>query len=432
MTWLEYEQTIHDYFTSQFPNADISHNVKIEGRFSKVQRQIDVLIEDYVAGNRMRIIIDGKFFSKKIDVKHVEMFIGMLNDCNANKGLLITQEGFTQAAISRAYHDPIDIELDIFNFKELLEYQQIFAIPHNGVHGVIMYAPFGWIIDLQVGDNSLGTVYQRGLTLQDARSSREWISINIVSKNDQLDSLEKLLQIHELSQVANDPGTKIAYISTVKRDDANTKMCLVKTNSTLQYTGYVDFQEFIFYSTLITPEELQKKNVRKLESIMQQILHLDILEKIFKWDIEKGQKGIMMFLDVKYFLTSGEEQFLTLCVARDYNIDRPAFISIILPHNVDQSNGIFLKFGKTIYSEEGLRGIEVSPDIFRTQFESNDDETCRARIIDGFIKDDGGNIDIFQKFMDNDHVYFLFTYKNGMHKSVAVPLFSFKQQFHEM
>lgn len=69
MTWKDYEIEISEYFKRQFPNADISHNVKVEGRYSKIQRQIDILIEDYVAGNRMRIIVDGNFFLKTLTSK---------------------------------------------------------------------------------------------------------------------------------------------------------------------------------------------------------------------------------------------------------------------------------------------------------------------------------------------------------------------------
>ena len=179
MTWKDYEIEIHDYFKEMFPNADISHNVTVAGRYSKVDRQIDILIEDYVAGSRMRIVVDGKFFSEKIDVKDVEMFIGMLNDCEANKGLLITQEGFSKAAINRAHYDPIDIELDILNFKDLHQFQGFGGLPYSGKHGVVIPAPFGWVIDGTRRPNMLATLYQRGLTLEQAGESKEWMYVNL-------------------------------------------------------------------------------------------------------------------------------------------------------------------------------------------------------------------------------------------------------------
>jgi hypothetical protein len=38
-------------------------------------------------------------------------------------------------------------------------------------------------------------------------------------------------------------------------------------------------------------------------------------------------------------------------------------------------------------------------------------------------------IDIYQRFMEFDHVYFMLVYPDGSHKSIAVPLNSFKEQY---
>ena len=67
----------------------------------------------------------------------------------------------------------------------------------------------------------------------------------------------------------------------------------------------------------------------------------------------------------------------------------------------------------------------------RISFESCKGETCTARILEGYLSDEktGEPIDIFQSFLDYDHVLFLFTYADGSHKSVAIPLFTFKQQY---
>ena len=278
MDWKEYEREIHDYFKNQFPSADITHNSTIKGRFSKVPRQIDILIEDYVAGNRMRILVDGKYFSEKIDVKDVEMFIGMLNDCEANKGLLITREGFSQAAINRAYYDPIDIELDILNFKDLHQFQGFEAIPYSGNHGVILPAPFGWIIDSTRHPNMLATLYQRGLTLQEAGESKEWMYVNIRSKDDEIKTVDDFLKYQEGYILKDFPDAKIDLIHTIKRNDSNVRLRVIDVSSypTREYTGFVEFKEFIFFCVMFTPEELKMKNIKKLESILQQVLPLKV------------------------------------------------------------------------------------------------------------------------------------------------------------
>jgi hypothetical protein len=252
--------------------------VKIIGRFSKIERQIDILIEDYVAGNRIRIVVDGKFFSTKIDVKDVEMFIGMLNDCEANKGLLITQEGFSEAATKRAYYDPIDIELDILNFKDLQQFQGCGGIIHSGNHGAIIPAPFGWIIDGTRRDNMLATFYQRGISFEQAYENKEFIYVNIFNKNDEINDLDTFIEYQRNYTVEDFPNAIIKYLPTIKRNDTNVilREIHIGTYPTKEYTGFVEFDDFILFCVLFTPEELKKKNIKKLETILMAALPLNV------------------------------------------------------------------------------------------------------------------------------------------------------------
>ncbi|MEQ9007825.1 MAG: restriction endonuclease, partial [Ekhidna sp.] len=177
MNWRDYEKEIHQQFQEMYPDAEITHNTTLPGRYSKIDRQIDVLIEDYVAGDRIRIMVDGKYFSENIDVKEVECFIGMMQDVSVDKGLLITQKGYSKAAIMRAHNDPSRIELDILNFEELKQFQGFGALPYSGKHGVVMPSPFGWVIDATRRDGFLATLYQRGLTLEEAGKNKEWMYV---------------------------------------------------------------------------------------------------------------------------------------------------------------------------------------------------------------------------------------------------------------
>ncbi len=45
MDWKEYEHEIAEQFRETYPAAQITHDAKIMGKFSKVERQIDLLIE---------------------------------------------------------------------------------------------------------------------------------------------------------------------------------------------------------------------------------------------------------------------------------------------------------------------------------------------------------------------------------------------------
>jgi hypothetical protein len=280
MNWNDYEKEIHHYFVRTYPNADISYNVTVKGRYSQTERQIDILIEDYVAGSRIRIVVDGKFFSQKIDVKNVEAFIGMLNDCEVNKGLLITQEGYTEAAVKRAHHDPLDIDLDILNFRELSQFQNYGGIPFSGSYGIIAPAPFGWIIDATSREGMLASFYQRGLTFEEALKSKEWIYVNIMQKDNVIKSLDDLLKRQKEYTVIDFPKAKIGFLPTIKREGVKTKLRTIEISSypTIEYTGFVEFDEFIFFAVLFTPLELKKKNIRKLEEIMLNVFPLNVIQ----------------------------------------------------------------------------------------------------------------------------------------------------------
>jgi hypothetical protein len=57
----------------------ITADTKITGQLSEVPRQIDILIEGNVSGIAdVAIALDCKCFSRKVDVKNVEAFLGMV------------------------------------------------------------------------------------------------------------------------------------------------------------------------------------------------------------------------------------------------------------------------------------------------------------------------------------------------------------------
>jgi tetratricopeptide (TPR) repeat protein len=274
MNWKDYEKEIHKQFQEMYPDAEITHDAKLPGRYSKIDRQIDILIEDYVAGDRIRIMVDGKYFSENIDVKEVECFIGMMQDVDADKGLLVTQKGYSQAAIKRAHNDPNRIELDVLNFEELKQFQGFGALPYSGKHGVVMPSPFGWVIDATRREGYLATLYQRGRTLEEAMKNKEWMYVNIFSKTEDIHDLDTFCKMHESDTLHNIPNAKISYQKTIKREDANTQLRLIEVDSypTPEYTGFVEFEDFIFFCVLFTPEELKEKNLKKLEHIISKVL----------------------------------------------------------------------------------------------------------------------------------------------------------------
>ena len=195
MNWKKYEKEIFRYFTETYPNTTIKFDQKIIGRFSKVERQIDILIEGNIVNFPLTIIVDCKYLSKNIDVKEVDSFCAMVEDVNAHQGILVTQKGFSAAAINRAYYGNQKIELDIINFSEIKEFQSLGALPYSGNFSVILPAPFGWVIDIKERINGIASLFQRGLNLKEAQKRNEWMYVDFWYLENSDFSINDLIEI---------------------------------------------------------------------------------------------------------------------------------------------------------------------------------------------------------------------------------------------
>lgn len=279
MDWKQYEDEIYQHFVETFPSAKISRDVQVEGHFSKVGRQVDVLIEDTIAGFHLMIAIDAKHRSKPIDVTDVEAFIGYCADIGASKGVLISLKGYTPAAIKRAHYDDSNIELDVLNFDQLEQFQSFGAIPYSAGNGVLLNAPFGWVIDGTRRDGAPATLYQRGFSLKTAQQSKEWMYINFWAKDRTAASLEDLIHYQEADLLTNFPSAKITYLEPPKRADCKSskiRRLVEKTYQATEFTGFVEFEDFIFFCVLFSPLELENRNIRKLEHILRTAMPIKI------------------------------------------------------------------------------------------------------------------------------------------------------------
>jgi hypothetical protein len=272
MDWRKYEKEIYRYFKETFPMTTIKFDQKILGRFSKVDRQIDILIEGNIAGYALKIVVDCKYFSKNIDVKNVESFCSMVEDVNAHQGVLITSKGFSPAAINRAYYGNQQVELDIINFDEIKKFQGLLALPYAKKHTVILPAPFGWVIDIKDKVNGIASVFQRGLTLNEAQKKNEWIYLDFwkIEEGNPF-SIEDLIKLQNSNIKDFAPSAKFEYRDGINRTDeyvSKIRIADIDSYPCLEVTGFINFNEFIFFAVLFTPIELLEKNIRKLQYML--------------------------------------------------------------------------------------------------------------------------------------------------------------------
>jgi len=280
LDWKEYEQEIVTHFRSEYSSARITANAKLPGMLSKTSRQIDLLIEEQICDMPVRIVVDGKHRNKKLDVKDVEEFLGLVRDVRAHKGVLISKEGYTEAAVKRAHHGDDDVILDVLNFKDLKDFHGQLGIPYAGPHGAVVQPPLGWIIDGTQGRGALAFLYQRGLTYEEAMKTCEFMYVNFWGKKDPARDLESLFTYQEgYMREGLNPVSKIEFIGSVNRTDAHTALRIARFQNhpaMAEYTGFVEFDDFIFMCVLFAPNELAQKNLSKLRFVMRKVVPLKV------------------------------------------------------------------------------------------------------------------------------------------------------------
>jgi len=103
-SWELYERLVATLFASQAgTDLCVTPNARIRGRISGRSRQVDVLMEArHDTDNNRRVIVDAKKRRRRIDVKEVESFRGLMEDVGATHGYLVSPHGYTGAAERRA------------------------------------------------------------------------------------------------------------------------------------------------------------------------------------------------------------------------------------------------------------------------------------------------------------------------------------------
>lgn len=269
--WRAYEQHIFTHFREIYPDANLTLGAKIHGRLSMTDRQIDLLIEDEVAGSLVTIVVECKYFSAKVDVKEVDSFIGFLHDIRASKGILITNYGFTKAAQQRAANDSRDVEIRILDFEDLESFVGFGgAIAHRDRHVVIFPCPSGWIIHPHPMADMLAVFSRPDETWQQALKSREVMYLGIASK-DAFKSVTQFLEFQE-----QDARSRYTILTSTLLDVRPNRFAnkfgrptllrkmIYQEYPELEFTVFVDFDDFFLYVVLTSPQTEVERNLKKL------------------------------------------------------------------------------------------------------------------------------------------------------------------------
>lgn len=223
-------------------------------------------------------VVDARHHARPIDVKDVEMFLGLLADVDAPRGIMVSGKGYTRAAVDRAFRDDVDLDLEICSLEAYKEWQVPGAIPYSGRNAVLLPAPLGWLVDAKRRSGTLAYLYRRGLTLEDAGHQREFMDVNLSDRRSPGDTLDALVGEQNADLLSDCPEATITVDAASLRD--GTRTCIrradVPSYPSLEITGFVEFPSVIFFAVLFTPANVERRNVRKLEYLLQSVMPISV------------------------------------------------------------------------------------------------------------------------------------------------------------
>ncbi len=240
----------------------------LPGRFSKIERQIDVAGFATLMGNQMVAIVDCKCYSKQVDVKDVETVIGMAADVRADVALIVTTIGYSDAAKSRALNEPnLRTHLDIVSTAEAESRLQAPAVAfmYLGRIGAVAIAPSGWTVTSNVEDagyvhpgHSLCYFHASDLSVEEAEHSRRvgwsYIADNLSGEPDQLKRLLKIQKDHALKFDASSEFEIWRESVGESNSSALFRRIIHKNAAYTDFTFFAELDEHgVFWTSMICP-----------------------------------------------------------------------------------------------------------------------------------------------------------------------------------
>jgi len=276
--WSKYERDVSREIRAKYPEASVRRNVRLIGQRSGLRRQIDVLVREHFNGRVVRTVVDTKHYGRRVDVTTVEAFIGLLSDVQADRGILIAPVGYTKGALRRAYRDDVDVDLDIVTFGEFKTWQADAALPYAGRNAVLLPAPLGWVIDATRRTGMLACLYRRGLTLEEAAETKEWMYVNLWDRVGAVKTVAALIREQNVGLLTQEAEISVRTLRWLRPRHALVRRAAVPSYPSLEITGFVQFTNAIFFAVLFTPPETERRNTRKLEYILGKVLPIRVSE----------------------------------------------------------------------------------------------------------------------------------------------------------
>jgi hypothetical protein len=106
--WQEFERIVTRIQEGLDPGSEVTTGHLLD-RMTGEQRQIDVIVRGKVGGRAITVMIECRDHKKPVDVKYLDEVVTKRNDVRADKAVIVSAAGFTEAAKKKAEAYGIDL-----------------------------------------------------------------------------------------------------------------------------------------------------------------------------------------------------------------------------------------------------------------------------------------------------------------------------------
>jgi hypothetical protein len=289
--WRDYESYVFGTIQRLNPGSVVRHNVAVRGTLSGRSRQIDILVERDFGGVAYKIAVDCKRYKRGVTVKHVEAFLGMLEDLGMTKGVMITTTGYSKSALQRAKLGSRKAELHILSPDRLSEFQHIGdAFLWAEPVAAVLDTPEGWVADNEDSrpERAQFAMYSLGHTRMSAQKLGAYLYGSIILKTDTQPNMESIAAGHEEATAQTFPAARFRRLPSTLRhygstDEARGDIFRVGDIDASyhgpEYSIYIDHPKGVLILVLLCPQGEDGKYVPILKRLAETAQLMDCVDK---------------------------------------------------------------------------------------------------------------------------------------------------------
>lgn len=182
----EYEHSVARLLVEHAPEFAVKYNTSIHGNLSETARQVDVLLLNRQSGER--IVVECKYYGRKLNVKIADSFIGFLEDISISRGILVTNLGASRAALNRIALS--QIQVTVLGDNDLEHYRLRGLIPFGEERMAFMSEPVGYVgIGKVSGFPGNCILLPIGKPYKTSRRDGTFLYVNLVKETTQVEAL---------------------------------------------------------------------------------------------------------------------------------------------------------------------------------------------------------------------------------------------------